>query len=241
MFWTRPQWPCSSLCKPLRTNDQTAFFFFSKRWSPKNSEQSFELGFQDTGRNKKSIRQRERRGRENVIDWDEDLGCLAVLNLSLPLVPKHSVLCRPFLSTFIYCFLQPPPPPPLLFFPLLPLPTYFSHFLFSLSFFLSPKAQTSYYFFFVFPHSSPVWAVAKPISCFSQKRTEMPIKYPILGSYYFPCAQNKNPTAATLWRLWVQLPFPNSIHFLGLISDFTLQAWLSFCSLLFINVWVKAF
>lgn len=43
------------------------------------------------GMKKKSIRQTERRGGENVIDWDEDLGCLALLNLSLPLT--SSTLC----------------------------------------------------------------------------------------------------------------------------------------------------
>lgn len=43
------------------------------------------------GIQKKSIRQTERRGGKNVIDWDKDLGCLAVLNLSLPLT--SSTLC----------------------------------------------------------------------------------------------------------------------------------------------------
>lgn len=90
----------------------------SHRSSPKNSDYSFESGFQDTGRNKKSIRQTERRGRENVIDWDEDLGCLAVLNLSLPLISQTLCLSIPsFHSVFIYSFHQPDSisPSPLVF------------------------------------------------------------------------------------------------------------------------------
>lgn len=91
------------------------------------------VGFQDTDRNKKSIRQSETRGRENVIDWDEDLGCLAVLNLSLPPVPQ--TLCprsHPHSHPlFIWTSFLPSP----LFSPLcspLTNPTTFFHFLPSL-------------------------------------------------------------------------------------------------------------
>lgn len=98
------------------------------------------VGFPDSGRNKKSIRQTERRGRENVIDWDEDLGCLAVLNLSLPLLPQ----------TLYPLYLPPSPHPSFLTSFISPAWPYFLHLLslFSSSTLLSPAPPSSSHFLF---------------------------------------------------------------------------------------------
>lgn len=130
----------------MRTNDQIPVF--TGKWSPPKLWKVIWAGFQDTGSNKKSIRQTERGGRENVIDWDEDLGYLAVLNLSLP--PVHQTLCPPplttcllsFLSASLYIFLQPG-----CFSLCLPFSSFLSPFA-TPNFHPTPNSQANYHFLF---------------------------------------------------------------------------------------------
>lgn len=109
----------------------------SSHWSRSKNPLSSHLSqaFRTPGgiKTKKSIRQTEKREGENVIDWDEDLGCLAVLNLSLPLT--SSTLCLHLFLSSAWLLLSLPSH-------LLPLCSHAKHFYRFLSRYLQQSRQT---------------------------------------------------------------------------------------------------
>lgn len=167
------------------------------------------VGFQDSGRNKKSIRQTERRGRENVIDWDEDLGCLAELNLSLSLLPQ--TLFLPSLPACTFPFYL------LLFLIVLSPSTSLS----SSSALLSPTPPSSFHFLFFcclsiskHPHKLLfIFSTFSFFSCLSPALTNISLLPEKSGALECQIQQTVSESFVSIkeWRFCA--PQPRSSHF----------------------------